>query len=55
VTAELLEAPNVVLLPHLGCGSEETRVSMGMCALENLIAFFANAPLPNPVTAPDSG
>jgi len=49
VTAALLAAPNVVLLPHLGSGSEETRVAMGMCALENLLAFFEGERLPNPV------
>lgn len=45
----LLEAPNTVLLPHLGSGSEETRVAMGMCAVDNLTAFFAGKALPNPV------
>ena len=46
----LLDAPGVVLLPHLGSGSVETRVAMGMCAVENLTAFFAGEPLPNPVS-----
>ena len=45
----LLTAPNAVLLPHLGSGSEETRVAMGLCAVENLTAYFADRPLPNPV------
>jgi lactate dehydrogenase-like 2-hydroxyacid dehydrogenase len=49
VTSALLNAPNVVLLPHLGSGSEETRVAMGMCAVANLKAFFGNEPLPNRV------
>ncbi len=49
VHPDLLEAPNVVLLPHLGSGSEETRVAMGMCAVANLTAFFAGEPLPNRV------
>lgn len=49
VSAGLLDLPNVVLLPHLGSGSEETRVAMGMCAVANLIAFFENQPLPNQV------
>ncbi len=49
VNQALLDAPNVVLLPHLGSGSEETRVAMGMCAVENLQAFFRNEPLPNRV------
>lgn len=49
VSSGLLELPNVVLLPHLGSGSEETRVAMGMCAVENLIAHFADRRLPNQV------
>ena len=49
VTSGLLELPNVVLLPHLGSGSEETRVAMGMCAVENLSAFFSGAKPPNRV------
>jgi lactate dehydrogenase-like 2-hydroxyacid dehydrogenase len=35
---------NVVLLPHLGSATIETRVAMGERALANLAAFFANAP-----------
>lgn len=50
VSEGLLALPNVVLLPHLGSGSEETRVAMGMCAVENIRAFQAGTPLPNPVT-----
>jgi lactate dehydrogenase-like 2-hydroxyacid dehydrogenase len=53
VTGALLDLPNVVLLPHLGSGSEETRVAMGLCALANLKAFFADEPLPNPVAVRD--
>jgi lactate dehydrogenase-like 2-hydroxyacid dehydrogenase len=49
VTAGLLKAPNTVLLPHLGSGSEETRVAMGMCAVDNLTAFFAGESVPNEV------
>lgn len=41
VSPELLTMDNVVLLPHLGSGSTETRVAMGMRALDNLEAFFA--------------
>ena len=32
---------SVVLLPHLGSASVETRVAMGMRVVENLQAFFA--------------
>ncbi len=44
VTAELLTMENVVLLPHLGSATEETRVAMGLRALENLRLFFSGAP-----------
>ncbi len=37
---QLLSMQNVVLLPHLGSASRETRVAMGMRVVENLQAFF---------------
>lgn len=40
---------NVVLLPHLGSATEETRVAMGMRAVENLVAFFEGQPVPDRV------
>ena len=43
VTPELLTMENVVLLPHLGSATLETRVAMGLRALENLQAFFSGA------------
>ena len=45
VTEGLLALDNVVLLPHLGSATTETRVAMGMRALENLRLFFAGRPL----------
>jgi lactate dehydrogenase-like 2-hydroxyacid dehydrogenase len=45
VAPELLRMDNVVLLPHLGSATEETRVAMGLRALENLRLFFSGAPL----------
>lgn len=45
VSAALLTMENVVLLPHLGSATRETRVAMGMRALENLRLFFQGAPL----------
>src|SRR6184192_1353266 len=44
VTPDLLTMENVVLLPHLGSATHETRIAMGLRALENLKAFFAGAP-----------
>ena len=40
VPAALSSMENVVLLPHLGSATTETRVAMGMRALDNLVAFF---------------
>jgi len=45
VTPALLAMENVVLLPHLGSATRETRVAMGMRALENLRLFFKGSPL----------
>ncbi|MNC97035.1 Glyoxylate/hydroxypyruvate reductase B [compost metagenome] len=44
VSAELIAMENVVLLPHLGSASTETRVAMGMRVLENLRLYFAGKP-----------
>lgn len=40
VHAGLLECENAVLLPHLGSSSRETRVEMGMRALQNIAELF---------------
>ena len=45
VTQALLAMDNVVLLPHLGSATQETRVAMGMRAFENLKLFFGGKPL----------
>jgi lactate dehydrogenase-like 2-hydroxyacid dehydrogenase len=44
VTPALLKLDNVVLLPHLGSATTETRVAMGERALDNLSEFFAGKP-----------
>ena len=44
VTPALLGMENVVLFPHLGSATSETRIAMGMRALENLKLFFSGAP-----------
>ena len=41
IPEELLGADNVVLLPHLGSATRETREAMGFRVLENLTDFFA--------------
>ena len=49
VPAALLGLENVVLLPHLGSATAETRIAMGMKALANVEAFAAGAALPDRV------
>jgi lactate dehydrogenase-like 2-hydroxyacid dehydrogenase len=49
VPAELQGLEQVVLLPHMGSGTRETRQAMGRCAMANLQAYFANQPLPNAI------
>lgn len=49
IPAGLLVLPNVTLLPHIGSATLETRVAMGMLAVDNLIAHFAGDPLPSRV------
>ena len=50
IMPETLTAPNIVMLPHLGSATDETRVEMGMRAMENLNAIMSgNAPR-DPVT-----
>jgi lactate dehydrogenase-like 2-hydroxyacid dehydrogenase len=45
VTPALVTMENVVLLPHLGSATLETREAMGRRALENIRLFFSGAPL----------
>src|SRR6185295_11025479 len=45
----LLNLENVVLLPHLGSATLQTRTSMGMQAADNLDAYFAGDAPPNRV------
>lgn len=40
VPRSLTERDDVVLLPHLGSATNETRVAMGMRVIDNLTAFF---------------
>ena len=46
----LLGREDVVLLPHLGSATVETREAMGMRALDNLVAHFAGNEPPDQVT-----
>jgi lactate dehydrogenase-like 2-hydroxyacid dehydrogenase len=49
VPAELRALENVVLLPHLGSATLETRTAMGMRVLKNVEAFFAGTEVPDRV------
>ena len=49
VTPGLLDLPNVVLLPHMGSGTTQTRAAMAECAMANIRAFAAGKALPNQV------
>jgi len=40
---------NVFLLPHLGSATPQTRIAMGMRAVDNLVAFFADQVPPHQV------
>jgi glyoxylate reductase len=50
VPEELLGLPNVVLTPHVGSATQETREAMTRVLVDNLQAAERGDPLPNPVT-----
>lgn len=49
VPEALFTLDNVVLQPHMGSGSNATRIATGRLLLDNLAAFFGNRPLISPV------
>jgi glyoxylate reductase len=49
VHPDLLELENVVLLPHLGSATIETRTAMGVLAARNALAVLAGQAPPTPV------
>lgn len=49
VPEQLFALDTVVLQPHIGSGSNYTRVAMGQCLLDNLSAFFSGQPAVSPV------
>jgi hydroxypyruvate reductase len=49
VPEALFAMENVVLQPHLGSATEETRAAMGQLVVDNLSAFFAGEPQLTPV------
>jgi glyoxylate reductase len=50
IPAELLGLPNVVLTPHVGSATHETRAAMTRVLVDNLLAAERGEPLPNRVT-----
>ena len=55
VPEALMALTNLVLLPHLGSATMESRTAMGMRAVENLVAFFEGREPPDLVAVVDSG
>lgn len=49
VPERLLELPNVVLTPHVGSATVETRAAMTLVLVDNVLAFLRGEPLPNAV------
>ena len=49
VPEELLELPNVVLTPHLGTSTRQTREAMTRLVVDNVLAFERGEPLVTPV------
>ena len=45
----LLKLPNVVMLPHLGSATVETRIKMGMMVIDNIQAVLKGRKAPNEV------
>jgi glyoxylate reductase len=51
VPEQLLSLPNVVLTPHLGSGTRQTREAMTRIVVDNILAFERGEPLKTPVQA----
>ncbi|HEY1720999.1 MAG TPA: 2-hydroxyacid dehydrogenase [Magnetospirillaceae bacterium] len=51
VPKELFAFDTVVLQPHVGSATNETRAAMGQLMLNNLLAHFAGKPLLTPISA----
>jgi lactate dehydrogenase-like 2-hydroxyacid dehydrogenase len=49
VPEELIPMDNVVLLPHIGSATIETRIKMGQLVIDNILAHFDGKILLTPV------
>ena len=47
----LWEAPNLIMLPHIGSATRAARERMADIAVDNLLAGLAGEPLPHPIGA----
>jgi glyoxylate reductase len=45
----LLDAPNLLVVPHVGSATVRTRARMAAMAVDNLLAALAGRPMPHPV------
>jgi glyoxylate reductase len=45
----LLDAPNLLVVPHIGSATVRTRAKMAAMAVDNLLAALAGRPMPHPV------
>jgi len=52
ITPGLLDLPNVVLLPHVGSATRDTRTRMAMLAARNAHAVLGGRPALTPVRLP---
>jgi glyoxylate reductase len=46
----LLEAPNLLVVPHIGSATAGTRARMAAMAVDNLLAALAGRPMPHPAS-----
>jgi len=53
VTADLLQMPNALLVPHIGSASIETRTKMSLMVAENIIAVLIRHTRPPNIVNPD--
>lgn len=49
INPELLTMDNVVLTPHIGTGTFETRIATAKCCADNIVAFLQEKEIPNRV------
>jgi glyoxylate reductase len=48
----LLQAPNLIVAPHIGSATHEAREQMTQLSVDNLLAALHGDPMPNPVNRP---